>query len=152
VRTTENGFHPVVENVCGFIVNATGEVVAFKRSKGETSAMLTGMLLEVKERCERLRITYPTVIFTDNAAAQEAYINRVFPDCKVGQDLKHLINRTLEFVTRTNNHYGAFCKDFHQAFTLSTKQLVTSRNGEKYYVNGRLDDPKTMINRVSTNT
>lgn len=137
-----------MENVCGFVLNGTGEVVAFSRSKGETAVMMESMLRKVKERCDRHRLSYPDAIFTDYANAHEACIKRIFPDCKVGQDLKHLINRPLEFVSRSHQHYGAFCKAFHQAFTQSSPQIARSRNGGLYNVAGLLDTAPMIIDRV----
>ena len=117
-------------------------------SVGETSILIYGMLTRIKERCIRLIIPFPRIIFSDNAAAHEATFKKVFPQVLAGQDLVHLIKRPLEHVKRNHDFYGSFCKAFHEAFTTSTKVPVKSRNGKMYNVKGPLDAPDVIIDRV----
>lgn len=95
--------------------------------------------------CEISNAAYASVVFTDNAAAHETCIKSVLPGCKVGQDLKHLINRVLENCSKNHPLYAQFCKNFHGALVGCSKVPAQSRNGKVYYVPEPLKEPETII-------
>ena len=150
VQTTEGKFVSIDKNARAFMLNATGEIVATSSAKGETKELIIQLLRSIKARCDKHGWPYPQVIFTDNAIAHEKSIKSVFPDIRVAQDLKHLINRPLEFISKSHPFSGDFSRSFHGAFTMSVEKNVQSRNLNWYKVPGPLDSPEVIIKRVDS--
>jgi len=127
-------------------MNGSGEVIAYHSSKGETKELIKNELDIIKNRCKDDEM--PEIIFTDNAGSHEASIKKVFPRAKVGQDLKHLINRPLEHCAKSHEHYSAFSIAFHGAFTDNPEVIQRSRSGKIVNVPGMLPGPDEIIRRA----
>jgi hypothetical protein len=128
-------------------MNGSGEVLSHTTSQKETSATLSGQLQALKERCDRLAVPYPQFFTCDDAKAWEKTIHKVFPDAKVLQDIKHLINRMIEVIGVSVDGSAQFSIDMHTAFTGTNMIPVRSRTGKVHMVEAPLDDGKTIINR-----
>jgi len=144
-RTTSNTFESIPEDCSIFLMNATGEILEESSSVRETTVAIKSILNVSKTRSDRLNSPYPRVIFTDNAGAQENAIKSVFPGCRVGQDLKHVINRVIDHCSKGHTLYGSFCQHFHGALAGTSKVPVQSRNGKWYEVSSPLRDPADII-------
>ena len=73
----------------------------------------------------------------------------MFPDCEVLQDIKHLINRIVEKLSKRSDAYGAACKALHEVVGGgAAKMSVRSRNGNLYQIERQLADPATMERKL----
>ena len=67
-------------------------------------------LLKIKEKCIRLGTPFPEWICVDNVRNDENTVHEVFPLCKVVQDVKHLINRVVENLSKKSEVYAIAAK------------------------------------------
>jgi hypothetical protein len=149
VALSTGTFTPVAEDARIFFTNGTGEIVLHVESKKETSSAIIEELKNIKCRCDRHNWSYPQYIICDNAAAYVKTVRKVFPNARIGQDLKHLINRPLETLSKGKEGSAEFFIDFHRAFNTGAKIVVKSRNGKVYKFDAPLDKPELMIERAN---
>jgi hypothetical protein len=112
------------------------------------------MLVDIKKKCDRLGCSYPIVFNVDDAPAMEKTIKSIFPDARVTQDIKHLVNRMVEKLSKMRPLYGQMCIDLHQAITGSQEVSVIDRTGKARRVRAPLPSRETMkenLNRVVNN-
>ena len=149
-NSNNSGFSAVDEDAALFVLNGTGEVIDQCNSKGETAATLIPLLRGIKNRRLEQGKTDNDVfyVFCDNAMSWEVTIKSVFPNAKVGQDGKHLVNRLVECCSKTHPLYGEFTADLHAAFFGKETIPVYSRDGQVYKIPARLDHPEVIITRV----
>jgi len=78
---------------------------------------LKDILNELKERCNNKKWPFPKYFYVDNADQVQKCIKSIFPDAAVLQDLKHLINRLVECLSKGSKSYTSFSMELHSAFT-----------------------------------
>ena len=103
------------------ILNGTGQITGFLRiGKSETRADLETLLNALKARCTRLGVAFPRYFFVDNAEAYEGIIKSVMGEnVVVLQDIKHLINRILETVSKKNlRNWNVYPIEYDKFFSL----------------------------------
>jgi hypothetical protein len=64
-----------------------------------------------------MRVPFPMMFFVDNAASLEKIIKSVFSEARVLQDVKHLVNRLIEKMSKNSDAYYAISQELHGAFT-----------------------------------
>ena len=114
----------------------------YGNTKGPTD--LEDALLKIKAKCDRLGTAYPTYVCVDDCCQCERTIHKVFPLAKVGQDIKHLINRMVGQLNKTSEAYGIACQELHNAIT-GGKMWVRSRTGKLCEIDAPLPAPATML-------
>lgn len=139
----------VPETTRMFFMNGTGEVIKEGKTKSENAVVIKDQLRIIKRRSERLQVAYSKIVCVDDAAAWDVTIRSVFPDIRVMQDIKHLINRIVETVGTYKEGAAAFSMKLHEAFTTKNKVMVRSRNGAmRDNVPAPLDPPAEIIRRI----
>jgi hypothetical protein len=124
---TQNSLRPAIkENSLLFCMNAeTGEILSFRRATNEQTKPMSDMLLEIRQRCDRLGVPYPIYFTVDNAQAMVLVYRKVFPACELVQDMKHILNRFIEGTVKTNPLYLAFSVELHGCCTgMSVQEIV----------------------------
>jgi hypothetical protein len=100
-------------------INGTGQCCAYARSTNERDDDLRALLEKIRDRCDKLRAPYPRIVFVDNA---DEYVQRLVQsilggECKIGQDIKHFVNRLVRCLNKENANYTPVCEALHRAFT-----------------------------------
>jgi hypothetical protein len=121
-----------------------GTISAVEHLEKEDSENVTRILENMKEKCKKLGCPFPLYFCTDNTNAWADTINKVFPNARVCQDIKHLINRIVEKTAKSSAYYSNFAKEVHGAFC-DPDTTVTDRNGKVWVVAGLLKPPAEII-------
>jgi len=108
-------------------------------TEGTKGVDVKTQLLKLKVKCDSLGVTYPRHFCVDDCCAQRNTILSIFPNATVTQDLKHLINRLVEKLSKGSKYYGAATIELHDVFT-NGKITVESRNGKLYKIPAPLDE------------
>lgn len=98
----ESGRFKTAKNALLLIINRRGQVVYSNPTKESKSADVIDGLTQIKKRCDKNNWPYPTYVVVDDCCSSRKTINQVFPEAQVRQDIKHLINRILECVSKVN--------------------------------------------------
>ena len=80
----------------------------------------------------------------DNVRSDHNIIHEVFPGADVIQDVKHMINRIVETMSKKSEVYGAACEKLHEK-VVGSKINVRSRTGKVHEIPGRLPDAADMV-------
>ena len=75
-------------------------------------------------------------------------INEVFPDAVVLQDVKHLVNRLVEKLSKKSDAYGAACKSLHHVICGGTT-TVRSRTNELCKIDAKLLEPDIILRNLN---
>jgi hypothetical protein len=96
----EPGRYKSAKNALLLFVNRRGQVLSCEATKESKSADVIDGLTKIKKRCDANNWTYPKYFVVDDCCASRKTVNQVFPEAQVRQDMKHLLNRILECVSK----------------------------------------------------
>lgn len=145
-----------VENGMNFILGCDGTVISRRATINDSLEMVKPQLIELKLRADRqgVKVEYFVV---DNCCLSRGTIQGVFNSkdadgnftTSIIQDVKHLINRPLEYINKTHKLYSSFISDFHGAVTDNGRKVkVKGRNGHWANVEAPLDSGEVIWGRL----
>lgn len=104
-------------------------------------------LLNIKEKCARQKIPEPTDITVDDCCQFAPGVRKIFPNIRVCQDIKHVINRCIDCLSKNHALYSIFSQQFHGAFK-NPDIPVKGRDGKFYSVPNKLPPGTEILSRL----
>jgi hypothetical protein len=104
-------------------------------------------LRAIKSKCERLNVPYPCCFWVDDCCKMRKTIEEVFPNSVTRQDIKHIINRIVEQLSKKSACYGDACRKLHSV-VVGGEMSVIDRTGQLRAVPQLLDHRDIIIGRL----
>ena len=77
-----------------------GQIITMEEGKDNVHEFVEKQLEAYKKFCDKYQIPYPKYITVDDSVQSAKMLKGIFPDILVRQDIKHVVNRLVEQMSK----------------------------------------------------